>query len=295
MDRHVALPRAGALRRRAPAIARSVPGPARRRRGRGAGRVALALGAWVLLFPEMAGAMREPGADAPRPAVFAALPFAATLALPAQPAHGVPIAVVVIAHDRFGPDTRAEPYAVQILGAGIAVLDVQRPDAGPAELDLAAATLAADNRFDPMRIGLLAFGAGGIAAARTAAPYQAQALFYPGCAAVAGALQGAAAARRLAGTEVLLAHGSDDDANPTRACEETAGLMRRQGAGVRRVEYGAAGYAWDRPAFGLEGRSLLPRPDGDGRILAVPRPDLTSLSATTVASFFARALQPAAR
>lgn len=294
---HVELPRAGAPRRIAPVIAPIVPMPRWRPRGAAACRAALAGAVWMLLallHPGMAESGREYGADAPRPIVFEGLPFAAALALPGPSAGRAPIAVVVVTHDHLGADTRAEPYAIQLLGAGIAVLDVQQADSGAAMLDLAAHALAADSRFDPARIGLLAFGAGGIRAAETAMPFRALALFYPGCATVAGVLQAGAARNRMA-TDILLAHGSDDAANPAHACEATASLMRRQGAGVRRVEYAGAGYAWDRPAFGLEGRSLLPRPDGQGRILAVPRPDLTSLSATTVASFFARALRPPAQ
>ncbi len=286
MARQIDLPRSGAQRRNAPAITPSAPMPRRR-------RLACVVGALALLIPLQPGsaaAGHESGTDAPRPVVFAGLPFAATLTLPAQPDDGPRMAVVVVAHDRSGADSRAEPYAVQLLGAGIAVVDVQQPDTTAAELDMAAAALLADSRFDPQRVGLIAFGAGGIAAARTAAPFRAQALFYPGCATVAAALQGGAA-RDRADTRILLAHGAEDGANPATACEATADLLRHQGAGVRRVEYAAAGYAWDRPAFGLEGRSLLPRPDGQGRILSVPRPDLTSLSATTAASFFARALR----
>jgi hypothetical protein len=64
---------------------------------------------------------------------------------------------------------------------------------------------------------------------------------------------------------------------------------------VRRVEYAGAGFAWDRPAYGQEGRSLLPAPGRTERIPAVSWPELAEFSAAQVAGFFALALGPARR
>jgi dienelactone hydrolase len=232
----------------------------------------------------------------PPPEFFPALSFAATLTLPARAAatpHPPP--AVVIAHDRLGPDTRAEPYAAQLAAAGIAVLELLSEDADAGALDRAADALARDARIDGRRLGVLGFGAGGLAAAHAAAPFRARALLYPGCAALADAVPGAAGPAAppgwAPGTALLLGHGGADAANPRAACEAFGAAMRRHGVAVRRIEYDGAGYAWDRPAFGAQApRALLPAPDGRGRVPAMPWPALAGLSATQVAGFFAHAL-----
>jgi hypothetical protein len=56
---------------------------------------------------------------------------------------------------------------------------------------------------------------------------------------------------------------------------------------VRLRVFDQASYAWDRLAFGNEGRSRLPRPDGLSRVIAQPWPALAELSASNVAGFFA--------
>jgi len=234
---------------------------------------------------------RPAEAPAPRPEYVTTLPLAATLSLPARRAASPPFPVVMIAHDRLGPDTRAEPYADQLTAAGIAVLDLLSDDADGGALDRVADALAWDPRIDGGRLGVLGFGAGGLAAAGARTPFLARALLYPGCAAVAGAMLRADPAP-WAGSALLLGHGGADTANPRAACEAFADAMQRRDVLVRHIEYGGASYAWDRPAFGVAGRSLLPAPDGNGRVAALPWPSLAALSATQVAGFFTQALRP---
>jgi dienelactone hydrolase len=114
-------------------------------------------------------------------------------------------------------------------------------------------------------------------------------MLYPGCAALLDALSVTSPGAPAMRSPVLLLHGDADPANPPAACAALANALMET-APVRRVEYAGAGYAWDRPAFAVEGPALVPRPDRKGRIRAAPLPALADLSAAQVARFFARTL-----
>lgn len=243
----------------------------------------------AVLHPAVVRAEAEQEPALPRPLALAGLSLPVLLTMPDAPAGSLPAAVLVI-HDRLGPDGRGEPYIAQLVGAGIAVFELMADAPDVATLDTIGAALAGSARIDPRRLGVLAFGAGGWAAAGTAVPFRARVLLYPGCATLLDALQGEAGGH-WPGREILIAHGTADAANEAPVCEAASNLMRRRGAGARRIEYPLASYAWDRPVFGMDGRSLLPNPNGQGRVLSEPWPDLAAMSAAQVAAFFAAALR----
>ncbi|GGC32379.1 hypothetical protein GCM10011504_08200 [Siccirubricoccus deserti] len=251
-------------------------------------RLATALRAGALtaaLLPGLGLAGEPPDTEVlPRPEAVQAPGVSGLLSLPPPMARGAARALpaVLVLHDALGPDSRSEPYVEQLLGAGIAVLDV-RAEAPDALARMAAVELLlADARIDSRRLGVLGFGAGAVTAA--ASPLPARALLYPGCASLppAGPIPGA----------VLLAHGDTDAANPGAACAAAAEALAAGGARVRRVEYAGAGYAWDRPAFAIGERALVPAPGGDGRVLVRPWPALAEMASAQVAGFFAAALAP---
>lgn len=256
--------------------------------GRGIGRRLTLSAGLTLLAGSRARASEEiPDAEI-RPERFDG-PGPATLTLPVA-RRGGPLPAVAMLHDSLGPDPRGEPYARQLLGAGIAVLDVLADHVSEPELLAMLRALAADPRVDAARLGILGFGQGAAEAMSVALPVAARALLYPACAGLV------AAARRTdwAGAPVLLMHGDADRASPPASCAAAVEALGRAGARVRRVEYRGASYAWDHPGFGTEGRILVPAPAGalgDGRVEALPWPALTAASAGTVAGFFARELR----
>ena len=218
--------------------------------------------------------------------VFESGPVLGTLLLPVgRPPSGV----VVMLNDSLGPDPRSALYKDQLLGAGIAVLDVMREAPDTPSLASAIAALAADPRVATDQIGVMGFGRG----ARQALPVEtgilAHALLYPGCDGL----------EDLADTEargpLLLLHGAADEANGRDRCAAAAAAMGRNGRPVRHVTYADAGYAWDHPVYGLERRIVLPRPDGLGRIVTAPWPELATMSATQVTGFFASVFTPRAQ
>jgi dienelactone hydrolase len=220
----------------------------------------------------------------PRPEAVVAPGVIGLLSLPPHIAKGATrsLPAVLVLHDTLGPDSRSEPYIEQLLGAGIAVLNLldEAPD-GTARA-AAVAVLAADARIDRRRLGVLGFGAGAVAAA--SAPLPARALLYPGCAKLP-------LAQPIPGA-VLLMHGGADAANSGAACAAAADALAVPGAWVRRVEYAGAGYAWDRPPFSIGERAMVPAPGSDDRVLVQPWPELTEMAAAQVAGFFASVLRP---
>lgn len=269
----------------------------------GPGRRRLLQGMLAALAPGPAAraAVETPGTEV-RPEQFDRGPVPATLTLPLA-RKGPTVAAVVLVHDGLGPDARAEPYARQLLGAGIAVLEVLCASLDAATLAATIAALAADPRVDPARVGLLGFGRGAAGAIDGDVPVAARALLYPGCRGLAEAVRRPPAGG-WRGHPVLVLHGGADRANPPALCVAAAAALAEAGAAVRRVEYRGASYAWDYPSHGIERRLLLepPEPSGNlppgrpggvaGRVEAWPWPELAALSATQVASFFARALAP---
>lgn len=261
------------------------------RQGRGLGRRRLLwAGLTLLTIPRARAAEETPDAEI-RPEHFDG-PGPATLTLPAS-RRGGPVPAVALLHDSLGPDPRAEPYARQLLGAGIAVLEVLADPVAEPELRAMLRALAADPRVDAARLGVLGFGQGAAAAMSAALPVAARVLLYPGC---AGLTETAARqAGGWAGAPVLVLHGDADRASPPASCAAAVDALGRAGARVRRVLYRGASYAWDHPGFGAEGQVLLPAPEGapgERRVKAQPWPALTAASAGTVAGYFARELLP---
>jgi dienelactone hydrolase len=132
-------------------------------------------------------------------------------------------------------------------------------------------------------VAALGFGAGARLALRLGPGIAARALLYPGCA-------GLAPGEPAAADPLLLLHGDGDASNPRAACADAIARLSQGGRTVRHRVYPGAGYGWDYPAYGLEQRVLLPRPDGAGRIPTTPWPELTAMSAAQVAGFFATVL-----
>lgn len=201
------------------------------------------------------------------------------LMLPAGPSDRRTPAVVILA-DEQGSDGRAGRYADQLLGAGFAVLEIRHMQG--ASLDAVLDALAAHPRVGDQPVGLLAFGRGARLAAPSAGRVAARALLYPGCNGFAAAV--------MPGEAVLVMHGAADPANPPGSCANLGREMAAAGASVRLRMFDGAGYAWDRPATAVEGRALVLRPDGPGRVISEAWPALAALSATEVAAFFATSL-----
>ena len=228
--------------------------------------------------------MAEYGAAAAdRTEFFMAAGIVGTLTRPSVTAGDAGPAVVFV-HDSLGSDRRGDAYATQLAAAGFHVLDLLSHPADSDAAGRAAAALARDARVDPARIAALGFGAGGAAVAAAGHPFAARVLLYPGCASLVPA--------PAAGTApVMLLHGDGDPANPGTDCAHAASALQRGGSVVKHVTYRGAGYAWDLPAYGAEGRSLVPRPGAEGRVAAVPWPALTAMAAAQVAGFLATTLR----
>ena len=250
-----------------------------------------AFGICVVAF--VAGAVQAAGVaaqEAPEPpqghaSVFERGPVHGVLILP--PASDArPLGVVVVLHDELGPDLRSTRYIDQLLGARVAVLDMQRMERDAAAFAVVAAGLAADPRTRGLRIGMLGFGGGALAASRIDGPIAARALLYPGC-------RGLAPPRDTAPDAVFLAHGDADAVNTPQSCAEAVSRLTSAGMTVRHRVYADAGYAWDHPVYGIEQRALVPRPDGTGRVAIAPWPELTTMAASQVAAFFSAAFQVA--
>ena len=245
-------------------------------------------------------------AIAARPTLATDLGAVGLLWLPDGVTASTPAAVVIALHESTGVDPRGWHYVDQLTGAGIAVLHLEllensadgfvAPAASDdaalarARLALAMDLLARDSRVAGAPVGLLAFGSAGHVALQAAAdPVQGGrifglALLYPGCAALAAV---ARAERTRPRSPVLLLHGDADPVNPPADCGNLADQLARS-APVRRIEYAGAGYAWDLAPYGLHEAVKLPWPGSPGLVVAVRYwPQLTELTATQVASFFA--------
>jgi dienelactone hydrolase len=242
--------------------------------------VAAVIAALLVAAPPPATGREAPPEPEEEVEAFIAAGAAGTLILPAgAPDRRTP--AVVILQDGAAPDGRAGLYADQLLGAGLAVLEVVRLPGD--SLTAVLAELARHPRLAGQGIGLLGFGEGARQAAMLSLPgVAARALLYPACAGLAPP--------PMPGEAVLLMHGDADLANPPQPCAALGAALARTGARLRLRVLPGAGYAWDRPAFSDEGRAMLPRPDGQGRVAAQAWPAMTALSATEVAGFFAASL-----
>lgn len=235
-----------------------------------------------------------------------------------------PLPAVLIIHDASGADGRAAPYAEQLLGADIIVLELRDPSLEAAGAALAA--LAADPRVNPAKLGVLGFGEGARMALNLPGA-TARALLYPGCATlpaarkIAARVEPALIVQRVAwtleagirdfigpaeyawnynvsggapgfapahkGAAILLLHGSEDPANPESTCAALADTLRGEGAEVEHQEIPGAGYAWDYPQLGPTREVLLPAPGMTERLSVRPWPAMAAQSAAAVAGFFA--------
>jgi dienelactone hydrolase len=220
-------------------------------------------------------AREEPPPPSEELEAFTAGGASGILALPAGASDRQTPAVLIL-HDALGPDGRTSLYTDQLLGAGLAVLDLVTLH--EESLDAVLAALATHPRLAGQPVGLLGFGLGARHAARSSGPVAARALLYPGCAGLAPVA--------MRGEAVLLLRGAADPANETGACTDLAQTLATAGAAVRHRVLPDATYAWDRPASAVEGRAMLPRPDGPGRVVAEAWPELAAVSATEVAWFF---------
>ncbi|WP_137125280.1 dienelactone hydrolase family protein [Roseomonas sp. HF4] len=204
-----------------------------------------------------------------------------------------PHAAVLIVHDSLGQDGRSARYVEQLVGAGLAVLEIA---AEPGEADAglvvrAYAALARHPTIDPARIGLLAFGEGArvaLAATLDEDPFAARVVLYPGCAALLRDLPGRAAPSH---GRLLLMHGLEDAANTEADC--TALAARLPGAVPSRLRsLRDATYAWDFPSADPQAPWLHPAPGGEGRVRVQPWPALAEVTAAEAAAFLAAMARP---
>ncbi|MCI0754982.1 dienelactone hydrolase family protein [Teichococcus vastitatis] len=202
------------------------------------------------------------------------------------PSAGQPTGLVLLLPDRLGPDARSTPYIDQLLGAGLAVLDLLHGGEDGGAIVGAMPTLAVETQLGGLPIAAVGFGAGARTALRLGPGIAARVLLYPGCAGLAGEQHGASG-------PVLLLYGTADAVNLPEACAVLASGLAP--SNVHQVIYPGASYAWDYPAYGLAHRFLLPHPDGQGRTVSLPWPELASMSATQVAGFLAAALKGTTR
>lgn len=239
--------------------------------------LALGLGLLLAIGATPAALARDDGSDPLEEIeIFMAEGQSGTLILPAgAPDRQTPI--VVILPDLLGHDARSSVYVDQLLGAGFAVLDMVWSESGKLAPVLAA--LVAHPRILPDSISLMGFGSGARIVAEWDGRVDARVLLYPGCAGVAPAA--------MRGERVLLMHGEADSANPADACAGLAAQIAGGASELRLRAFPGATYAWDRPAFEPERVSLLPAPDGVGRVASTAWPELAALSAAEVAGFFA--------
>ena len=219
--------------------------------------------------------LATPALAAERPAELHPLPGPATLGrlLTGKDAPRGPL--VILLPDALGDDGRAEPYAEALEARGIASLtlglsmDWDAPDA-PA-VDPAASAAAADaaaawamtEGFDPARIGVLGFGAGGRAALEAGGAMPVVAL-YPGCPGL----------RVAPGTRALILHGAD-----APGAAECAALAGTPNVAVQALP--GVGHAWDAPGALWPAGHLLRDPAGGPLIRA--RLDLATTCAVAEA------------
>jgi dienelactone hydrolase len=234
----------------------------------------------ALLLPHGAPASEAPYQPPGDTLPFDAGPVTGALMLPSDFVPGTR-GVVIMLHDAFGPDPRSAPYEDQLLSAGVPVISVLT-GAAPDIMAEVTAAAAADPRLRARGVALLGFGEGARLALAAEGGFAARALLYPGC----DALPVPGGAHPL-----LLAHGTEDPANTEAACADAAFRWGREGRQVRHIAYRGASYAWDAAAFGRELRYRLPRPDGEGHVIAEPWPQLARMSASEVAGFLAQALR----
>ncbi|HUJ44059.1 MAG TPA: dienelactone hydrolase family protein [Opitutaceae bacterium] len=193
-----------------------------------------------------------------------------TLYLPENPPGPVPALVLV--HGTSGIDMRGEFYRASILGAGIAIFEVDfktgiysgawtRPkmDTFPPMAFAALKELRKLPSIDPGRIGIMGFSMGGHVALRTAMEsnrrqwmgaekgFVACATFYPVCKAFIKDLEESGST--LTGAPIIVFYGTDDSYGDGTAVPELKHLLAtKYGCQLATVEYPGATHGFDRNA-----------------------------------------------
>lgn len=218
---------------------------------------------------------------------------------PGDPAR---LAAVVVVHDGLGHDRRSEGYTRQLLGASLAVLEIElqthpADGAGPTQaepdrLRRAIAALAGDPGVDPARIGALGFGEGGRALVLSddERALGAHVLLYPGCGALLAAVSGDGLPNGRSFGAVLLMHGGADPANVADDCAGLAGRLAGHASEMRLTTWSGASYGWDIPRHGDSGTSRHPAPGGGAAVPTEAWPELAALSSARTAAFLDAAL-----
>jgi dienelactone hydrolase len=189
-------------------------------------------------------------------------------------------ALVILLPDALGEDGRAEPYAEALVERGIASLVIglgmDRDDPNAPATDPAASAAAADAAaswaetagFDPARIGLLGFGAGGRALLEAGGDRPVVAL-YPGC----------PGPRIAPGARALVLLGAE-----APGAADCAALTDTSGVTVRALP--RLGHGWDAPGALWPAGQLLPDPAGGPLLRARMDVGATLEVAETVADWF---------
>ena len=197
-------------------------------------------------------------------------PVSGTLYLPADTSHPVP--AIVLVHGTSGIDMRGELYRGPILGAGIAIFEVDfktgvysgtldRPKAD-VMVPMTFAALRALRKvpaIDPRRIGVMGFSMGGHQVLRTAEEinvrrwlgdekgFAAFAAFYPVCGPFIKDLEKNGS--RLTGGPMIIFYGTDDSYGDAKAVPELKQLLAaKYGLQITTVEYAGATHGFDRNA-----------------------------------------------
>lgn len=237
----------------------------------------------VILCGAGAAHAREPVAQSPE------IPGAGPV-LVALPQSADPAPVVVVVPDPSGSDQRARPYTARLNARGIATIEI-RPGADAAFSTEVLAqrfgrllrALIADRRFDARRVAVLGFGRGARIALSGAAGLPVAAL-YPGCAPL-----------RAPGTgRALLLEAGGPPTQPGDCAAFRAAL----GGRLTHHRYATATYAWDfADGARLAASPWQPAPDGEGRVLVRPDPQVTEDAVGRVTHFMTEVLcaQPADR
>ncbi len=191
-----------------------------------------------------------------------------TLYLPANTSSPVP--AIVLVHGTMGIDQRGELYREPILGAGIAIFEVDfktgiykgpmdrpKPDTFVPMAFAALKELRKQPSNDPNRIGIMGFSLGGHIALTTAMEsnlkqwmgddkgFVAFATFYPVCKPFIPALEKSGS--KLTGAPIIVFYGSDDSYGEGKAVPELKSLLAsKYNFQLITVEYPGATHGFNR-------------------------------------------------
>jgi dienelactone hydrolase len=193
-----------------------------------------------------------------------------TLYLPENPPNPVP--AIVLIHGTTGIDMRGEFYRASILGAGIAIFEVDfktgvytgtltrpKPDAFLPMAFAALKELRKLSSIDPNRVGIMGFSMGGHIALRTAMEdnrkrwmgeekgFIAFATFYPVCKPFIRDLEKSGS--KLTGAPIIVFYGSEDSYGEGTAVPELKTLLAtKYNFQLATVEYPGATHGFNRNA-----------------------------------------------